>query len=89
VSPAVQAFPSSHGWLGLGALKQPVPGSQVSLVQLLASSQLTSVPLQVVPEVESHRSSVVQALPSSHAWSGLPKCWHPCCPKQKSDVHSF
>src|SRR2546427_499501 len=45
---------------------QPVAGSQVSVVQMLLSSQTTGVPGWQVPP--PHVSPVVHALPSSHAF---------------------
>ena len=62
-SPLVQKFPSSQEML-LFTLLQPLPGSQLSLVHGLPSSQFRPTPAQVPP---AHTSPLVHALPSLHA----------------------
>jgi hypothetical protein len=62
-SPFVQALPSLHGLL-LFVFTHPVPGLQVSVVQTLASSQVSGGPPTHVPPEQT--SPVVQALPSLH-----------------------
>jgi hypothetical protein len=63
VSPAVQALLSEQGFV-LFVYTQPVPGSHVSVVQTLLSSQTTGVPGWQEPP--PHVSFAVQAFPSSH-----------------------
>ena len=59
----VQALSSLQGAVLL-ALTQPVPTSQLSLVQLLLSLQLGAGPPAQAPALQA--SAVVQALPSLH-----------------------
>src|SRR5438067_1088751 len=63
VSPVVQAFPSSHGLLLL-VNTHPVPGSHVSVVQMLLSLQVGAGPPTHTPPEQV--SPVVHALLSSH-----------------------
>ncbi len=84
-SPVVHALPSSHS-AALGACWQPAAGSQLSLVQTLASLQLGAAPPTHLPE--THESPVVHALPSSHA-SALSANTHPSAGSQLSVVHGL
>src|SRR5262249_38909384 len=65
VSAVVQALPSSLA-MGLFVWPAPVAGSQLSVVQTLASSQLGAGPPAQLP-APSQVSAVVQALPSVQA----------------------
>jgi hypothetical protein len=85
VSPVVQAFPSSQA-IVLFVKTQPVTGSQLSVVQTLASSQTTAAPALQVPLPQL--SPVVQALPSSHA-SVLFVNTHPVAGLQLSVVQTL
>src|SRR5262249_5968838 len=69
-SPVVQAFASLQGVpLVTAVWTQPLSGSQLSVVQALASSQLTALPTHWSA---TQVSPVVQALPSSQA---VPSGW--------------
>ncbi len=59
-SPVVQSFPSSQAF-ALLVKTHPVPGSQLSVVHTLWSSQTTGVPTHAPP---THVSPVVQAFAS-------------------------
>src|SRR5205809_392284 len=57
---------------GPGVWRQPLAGSQVSIVQTFPSSQLTGLPIH---RSAKQASAVVQALPSSH---GVPSATTVC-----------
>jgi len=81
----VQTLPSPQG-KSLFVCVQPPRPSQVSVVQPLPSSQLTTTPdLQLPCE---HASPTVQLLPSSHA-AELAKCSQPLAASQMSSVHTL
>ena len=61
-SPPVQAFPSLHAAPTLAVCTQPLTGSQVSVVQVFVSLQLTGDPWHAPEPVQA--SPAVQALPS-------------------------
>jgi hypothetical protein len=83
-SPVVQAFPSSQAMVLL--LKtQPVAGSQLSVVQRLASSQTRGTPEHAPPE---HVSLVVHASRSLHALWLFVKT-HPVAGSQVSVVQTL
>jgi len=72
---------------GTGVWRQPLAGSQVSVVQPFPSSQLTGVPPHC-PEAQT--SAPVQALPSSHAVpSATGVCAQPLAGLQVSVVQAF
>jgi hypothetical protein len=66
-------------------LRQPLVGSQLSVVQGFSSSQLTCWPPQVPP---LQTSLAVQALPSSHA-TPMAVALQPLVGSQKSKVHGL
>jgi hypothetical protein len=66
-------------------LRQPLVGSQLSVVQGFSSSQLTCWPPQVPP---LQTSPAVQALPSSHA-TPMAVALQPLVGSQKSKVHGL
>jgi hypothetical protein len=86
-SPWVQALPSLHGALLATLAQAPLRGSQLSLVQGLASSQLLALPaLHALPAQKSLR---VQALPSLHA-AVFALVWHaPLTGLHASVVHGL
>ena len=84
-SPLVQALPSLQGWL-LELNWQPCLGSQVSVVQGLASSQLVAEPGR--HWLWAQLSPAVQALPSLHG-AVLAKLKHPLTKSQESSVHGL
>jgi hypothetical protein len=85
VSPTVQTLPSVHAALLL-LNTQPVATLQLSLVQPLASLQLTSEPDWQLPPAQT--SPLVQALPSSHALVRL-LCTQPDVVSHVSAVHGL
>jgi hypothetical protein len=84
-SPMVQALPSLHDAAML-VWAQPVPGSQLSLVQTLLSSQLSAGPLTQTPP--EHVSLVVQTVPSLHG-AVLLAFTQPVAGLQESSVQVF
>ena len=88
-SPSVHKLPSLQVWAAGVKTHLPVVASQVSSVHGLASSQASSdAPLQVPSLPQT--SPVVQALPSSQAWSTLIVLLQTCAlGSQLSKVHGF
>jgi hypothetical protein len=70
VSPVVHAVLSSQGFV-FGAFTQPDPGSQLSSVQMLLSSQFGGVPAMQLPSTGLQVPTPLQALPSSQL-TGVP-----------------
>jgi len=85
VSFVVQRLPSSQG-TELFVFTQPIDGLQVSVVQTFPSLQSSAGPPWQEPPPQV--SSVVQALPSSHA-ALLLTCVQPVSGLHPSSVHGF
>ncbi len=85
-SGAKQALPSSQTAV-LFTCKQPLAVSQLSSVQALLSSQLSTEPLVHLPPRQT--SGAVQALPSEQGAALLLTCWQPLAGSQKSAVQPF
>ena len=84
-SPWVQALLSLHAWV-LFVKTQPLAGSQLSSVHRLPSSQTKALPGTHTELL--HKSPVVQALPSSQAWT-LARWLQPLAGSQASSVQMF
>src|SRR5439155_24887494 len=72
----VHGLPSSHGAVALGVCTQPTAGSQLSSVQVFASSQTGGVPGRHAPVVGSQVSTPVHASWSSHV-AAVPRMQSP------------
>src|SRR5439155_1075135 len=72
----VHGLPSSHETVALGVCTQPTAGSQLSSVQVFASSQTGGVPGRHAPVVGSQVSTPVHASWSSHV-AAVPRMQSP------------
>src|SRR5206468_1630435 len=75
-SVVVRGLPSSHETVALGVCTQPTAGSQLSSVQVFASSQTGGVPGRHAPVVGSQVSTPVHASWSSHV-AAVPRMQSP------------